>query len=261
MGQRIRAGEITLGGRKYKLNGGTHVVDVQKCYSMAKGKRITAIPPKSHSPPSRLRPNFIPPWRSSARSLHLRQAISSVLGCVRSPRVVIRPREGDERVERHKRSTELGRRLGRHGGPIHCIPLTLSVYESLSRTSIEFSSCNKALSTFELDPAFDSIGMPICWAPAVCLRGRRPTHLRVQPTMNPAWHFAFSFSVTLARSMSVLPCLGLSDVALLCLASHPRPTRYTRLSRAHHHLYHLPNHNHYGQTRGPRLRRGLAGLR
>ncbi|UQC91530.1 uncharacterized protein CLUP02_17066 [Colletotrichum lupini] len=110
-------------------------------------------------------------------------------------------------------------------------------------------------------PAFDSIGMPICWAPAVCLRGRRPTHLRVQPTMNPAWHFAFSFSVTLARSMSVLPCLGLSDVALLCLASHPRPTRYTRLSRAHHHLYHLPNHNHYGQTRGPRLRRGLAGLR
>ncbi|KAK1515719.1 uncharacterized protein CCOS01_12917 [Colletotrichum costaricense] len=182
MGKRVRAGEMILGGRKYKLNGGKRVVDVQKCYSMAKSKRITGIPPKSHSPPSRLRPNSIPPWRSSARSLHLRQAISSVLGCVRSPRVVIRPREGDERVERHKRSTELGRRLGRHGGPIHCILLTLSVYESLSRTSIEFSSCNKALSTFELNPAFDSIGMPICWASRVSARAA------ANPSQGPTNH-------------------------------------------------------------------------
>ncbi|KAK1716137.1 uncharacterized protein BDZ83DRAFT_43824 [Colletotrichum acutatum] len=214
----------------------------KKCYSMAEGKRITGIPPKSHPPPSRLRPNSIPPWRSSARSLHLRQALSPVLGCVRSPRVVIRPREGDGRVERHKRSTELGRRLGRHGGDYAVFTASFSPFrcmKCLSRTSIEFSSCNKALSTFELNPAFDSIGMPICWAPAVCLRGR-PTHLRVQPTMNLAWHFAFFFSLTLACSMSVLPCracLGLSDVALLCLASPPRPTMHTRLSRAHHHLH------------------------
>lgn len=140
-----------------------------------------------------------------------------MLGCVRSLRVVIRPREGDERVERHKRSTELRAAAGKTQGDdlgTHCILLTLSVCECLSRTSTEFSSCNKALSTFELNPAFDSIGMPICWAPAVCLRGRRPTHLRVQPTMNLAWHFAF-FLLFDACLLNVCPTL--SWVVRCCL--------------------------------------------
>ncbi|WQF86704.1 hypothetical protein CDEST_11718 [Colletotrichum destructivum] len=88
-----------------------------------------------------------------------------------------------------------------------------------------FSSCNKALSSFELKPRtrldrhtdlLVSVRLCCCY----WLLAARPLHLRIQPTMNP-WHgtSSLSFSRRLGLPFAFAFCLSLPGLAWPCLAS------------------------------------------